>query len=56
VIAAHLSSKGGDDPLYGNQQPPVFHSAVDERIPQAEKTNQFIAEILGIKSEEPSLF
>ena len=50
VIASHLSSKGGDDPLYGSQQPPVFNSAEDERIPQAKKINQFVNEILTANS------
>ncbi len=45
VIANHLSSKGGDAPLFGNQQPPVLASEA-ERIAQAEVVNGFVDEIL----------
>ena len=43
VIAAHLNSKGGDQPLFGQNQPPVLGSEA-ERIQLATIINNFIAE------------
>lgn len=42
VIAAHLNSKGGDQPLYGQNQPP-FLGSEEERIGLATIINDFIA-------------
>lgn len=41
VIGAHLNSKGGDQPLYGKNQPPFLGSEA-ERIELATMINQFI--------------
>jgi predicted extracellular nuclease len=46
VIGVHLSSKGGDDPLFGRAQPPVLHSAA-RRIEQARAVNAFVVELLA---------
>ncbi|KOF09127.1 endonuclease [Planococcus glaciei] len=43
VITAHLNSKGGDQSLFGKNQPPVLGS-VPERIELAKAINGFIAE------------
>lgn len=43
VIAAHLNSKGGDQGLFGKNQPPVLGS-VEERIKLATAINEFIEE------------
>ncbi|MFC3212618.1 DUF6359 domain-containing protein [Planomicrobium okeanokoites] len=43
VIAAHLNSKGGDQPLFGQNQPPFLKSEA-ERIELAKMINNFIAE------------
>ena len=43
VIAAHLNSKGGDQGLFGKNQPPILKS-VPERIELATAINEFIAE------------
>ena len=43
VIGAHLNSKGGDQPLFGKNQPP-FLGSVEERIELATAINGFIAE------------
>ncbi|ANU22461.1 endonuclease [Planococcus donghaensis] len=43
VIGAHLNSKGGDQPLFGKNQPPFFGS-VEERIELATAINGFIAD------------
>ncbi|HSJ37752.1 MAG TPA: DUF6359 domain-containing protein, partial [Planococcus sp. (in: firmicutes)] len=51
VIGAHLNSKGGDQPLFGKNQPPFFGS-VDERIELATAINDFIAEGL---EQDPDL-
>ena len=45
IVVNHLSSKGGDDPLFGNRQPPVLESEV-ERLEQAEAVNNFVTKIL----------
>lgn len=43
VIANHLNSKGGDEPLFGKNQPPYLASEA-ERVELARAINQFIAE------------
>ncbi|WKA57836.1 DUF6359 domain-containing protein [Planococcus shenhongbingii] len=43
VIAAHLNSKGGDQPLFGQNQPPFLGSEA-ERIELASAINGFIEE------------
>ena len=44
MIANHFNSKGGDDPLYGKFQPPVFSSEV-QRHKQAHEVADFVAKI-----------
>ncbi|USG64494.1 lamin tail domain-containing protein [Brevibacillus ruminantium] len=44
VIANHFNSKGGDSPLYGNQQPPVLVSEL-QRVEIAKVVNGFVKEI-----------
>ncbi|MGF1461379.1 MAG: lamin tail domain-containing protein [Leptolyngbyaceae cyanobacterium] len=47
VIGNHFSSKGGSDPLFGDEQPPA-NGSIDERIAQANAVNDFIsAELAG---------
>lgn len=46
VVAAHLSSKGGDLPLYGEIQPPLLKSE-SGRIRQAVAVNRFVTKILS---------
>ncbi|GKW45359.1 S-layer homology domain-containing protein [Planococcus sp. NCCP-2050] len=46
VIGAHLNSKGGDQPLFGKNQPPTLGS-VPERIELAKAINGFIKEGLA---------
>ena len=41
VIGAHLNSKGGDQPLFGKNQPPILGSEA-ERIELATMINEFI--------------
>lgn len=41
VIGAHLNSKGGDQPLFGKNQPPVLGSEA-ERIELAKMINDFV--------------
>jgi predicted extracellular nuclease len=50
VIANHLSSKGGDDPLFGRHQPPQRSSEV-ARHAQAQVVNDFVDDI---KAAQPS--
>jgi len=47
VIGNHFNSKGGDDPLYGKNQPPVRSSEV-QRHQQATLEQSFIAQITAI--------
>ena len=47
VIANHLNSKGGDQPLFGRFQPPVFSSEV-QRIQQAQIIHNFANSILAV--------
>ena len=46
VVALHLSSKGGDQPLFGRFQPPARSSEV-ARHAQAESVNDFVDEIVA---------
>lgn len=46
IIGVHFNSKGGDNPLFGNVQPPVFGSEV-QRINQAQTVNDFIDTLLA---------
>lgn len=46
VIANHFNSKGGDDPLFGHIQPPVFGSEV-QRVQQATVVHNFVDSILA---------
>lgn len=50
VVATHLNSKGGDQGLFGQNQPPQFTSEI-ERIELAKAINGFIAEGLEINPE-----
>jgi uncharacterized repeat protein (TIGR01451 family) len=47
VIANHLNSKGGDNPLFGRYQPPVLSSEA-QRIAQATVINAFVQNILTL--------
>lgn len=47
VIGNHFSSKGGDNPLFGSNQPPILSSEV-KRLEQAKAVNTFIKEILAV--------
>jgi len=49
AIAAHLSSKGGDNPLYGAQQPPTFSSETN-RTQQAKAIYEMVKTIIGFNS------
>ena len=51
VIGAHLNSKGGDQGLFGQTQPP-FLGSVEERIELATAINEFVAEGLA---QDPDL-
>lgn len=46
VIGNHFSSKGGDQPLFGRNQPPVLGSET-RRIQQAQIVNNFVDAILA---------
>jgi predicted extracellular nuclease len=50
VIANHFNSKGGDDPLFGRQQPPVLASET-QRVRQAAVLAGFVEAILTADSE-----
>ena len=47
VVANHLSSKGGDQPLFGRFQPPVLQSE-RKRHQQAQLVNAFVRSILAV--------
>ena len=47
VVNNHFNSKGGDDPLFGFNQPPVLHSEV-QRLEQAQVVHDFVASIQAI--------
>ena len=46
VIGNHFNSKGGDDPLFGKNQPPVFSSEI-QRTLQATIVHNFVGELLA---------
>jgi predicted extracellular nuclease len=50
VIALHLSSKGGDQPLFGRFQPPARSSEV-ARHAQAQSVNNFADQIFAVDPE-----
>ncbi|MCG8570076.1 MAG: hypothetical protein MJB14_08050 [Spirochaetes bacterium] len=50
VIVNHFNSKGGDDSLYGSQQPPVLASETQRNL-QAQVVNGFVQDILDIESD-----
>ena len=50
AIVNHLSSKGGDDPLFGRFQPPVRSSEI-ARHQQAQVVNDFVDDVLA---EDPN--
>jgi uncharacterized protein len=47
VVALHLSSKGGDQPLFGRFQPPTRSSEV-ARHAQAQSVNDFVDQIVAV--------
>ncbi len=47
VIVNHFNSKGGDDPLFGFAQPPVFSSET-QRLAQAAVVNGFVDDLLAL--------
>jgi predicted extracellular nuclease len=47
IVNNHFNSKGGDAPLYGENQPPVFISE-EQRLQQAEVVNAFVKKILDL--------
>ncbi len=47
LINNHFNSKGGDSPLFGDEQPPVLESEV-QRLLQAQVVHDFVAEMLAI--------
>jgi predicted extracellular nuclease len=49
VIANHFNSKGGDDPLFGHLQPPVFFSEI-QRLQQAQIVHDFVQSIMTADS------
>ena len=50
VVANHFNSKGGDDPLFGHRQPPVFGSET-QRHQQANEVRSFVDQILAINRD-----
>lgn len=50
VVAVHLSSKGGDDPLFGRWQQPV-RSSEDDRHAQAREVRGFVDDLLAADPE-----
>ena len=50
VIANHWNSKGGDDPLWGRDQPPVFTSEV-QRQQQATIVRDFVQDVLAVDAD-----
>ncbi len=47
VIANHWNSKGGDDPLWGRDQPPVLSSEV-QRLQQATIVRDFVQDVFAV--------
>ncbi|HPH95502.1 MAG TPA: endonuclease/exonuclease/phosphatase family protein [Anaerolineaceae bacterium] len=50
VINNHFNSKGGDQPVFGENQPPLLVSEV-QRLKQAEVVKTFVGEILAINPD-----
>jgi predicted extracellular nuclease len=50
VVANHFNSKGGDDPLFGHRQPPVFGSET-QRHQQASEVRSFVDSILAVQQD-----
>ncbi|GAB4024697.1 hypothetical protein GCM10028773_47960 [Spirosoma koreense] len=50
VIGNHFNSKGGDQPLYGPNQPPVLSSET-QRVQQASIVRNFVSSILAIEPD-----
>jgi predicted extracellular nuclease len=46
LIGVHFNSKGGDDPLFGRNQPPGLHSQ-HQRTEQAQAVNDFVVDLLA---------
>jgi predicted extracellular nuclease len=49
IIGLHFNSKGGDNPLFGFNQPPVLSSEV-QRLQQAQIVNNFVDALLNCES------
>ena len=49
VISNHFNSKGGDEPLYGPNQPPV-NSSETQRLAQAQAVGSFVQGLLAINA------
>ncbi len=47
LINNHFISKGGDHPIFGEVQPPVFESEI-QRSEQAQVVNDFVSELLAV--------
>jgi hypothetical protein len=47
VIANHFNSKGGDQPLFGPNQPPVLSTEI-QRLAQASVVRDFVQQILAV--------
>jgi len=47
VIGNHFASKGGDDPLFGRNQPPV-QGTLPQRLEQADAVADFVREIYAV--------
>jgi predicted extracellular nuclease len=50
VVANHFNSKGGDQPLFGQFQPPTLFSEA-QRIAQAQVVNGFVDSILAVDAD-----
>ncbi len=50
VIANHWNSKGGDDPLWGRDQPPVLSSEV-QRLQQATIVRNFVQDVFAVDAD-----
>ena len=50
VVANHWSSKGGDESLFGPNQPP-FQGSEAKRVQQAQAVNDFVDEIYAKDAE-----
>ena len=49
IIGNHFNSKGGDDPLFGRNQPPI-RSSETQRNQQAQIVNNFVDSILALNA------